>query len=49
MVFGGYAEIVEAQLKGEEAQLETVRSIVKSLQISSPAAAVAEGGPRYES
>jgi len=49
MVFGGYAEIVEAQLKGEEAQLEAARSIAKSLQISSPAAAVAEGGPRYES
>jgi hypothetical protein len=49
MVFGGYPEIVAAQQKGEEAQLETARSIVKSLQISSPAAAGAEGGPRYES
>jgi hypothetical protein len=49
MVFGGYAEIIASQQRGEEAQLETARSIVKSLQISSPAAAGAEGGPRYES
>jgi hypothetical protein len=50
MVFGGLPEILAAQEKGEEVELEVIRSIVRSLQISPPTGTDTEGdGPSYES